>query len=366
MIIDALKPLIESGLINESTKDAINEAWEVKLKEAKALIRTDIREEFAGRYEHDKEVMVNALDKMVNETLSTEINRVRKERNQVAENKIKIVKEMKAKANKFNTFLTRQLAEELSDFKKDRKLTESAVKKLERFVMKSLAEEITEFAEDKKNLAETKVKLVSEAKAKLNTLKNKFVSRSSKAVSEMVARALKNELSQLHEDIKVARQNSFGRKIFEAFSTEFTGTYLNENTEVRKLREELAKKAIELKESKKIAVQKANLVESAARQLQTLKSRQERQTVLNELLSPLDRSKKQVMENLLENIQTPKLRSAFDKYLPSVLNNRSTKRNLNEDLENKDLRSEATGNKNINVQTEPDNLIDLQRLAGLK
>ena len=72
-MLDAIKPLLESGLINEETGVAINEAWESKLNEAKEQVRAELREEFAQRYEHDRSVMVEALDKMVTESLSEEI-----------------------------------------------------------------------------------------------------------------------------------------------------------------------------------------------------------------------------------------------------------------------------------------------------
>ena len=64
-MFDAIKPLLDSGIINESTRDAINEAWEQQINEAKEQVRAEIREEFSQRYEHDKSVMVEALDKMV-------------------------------------------------------------------------------------------------------------------------------------------------------------------------------------------------------------------------------------------------------------------------------------------------------------
>jgi len=64
-MFDAIKPLLESGLINEETSQAINEAWESKLNEAREQVRAELREEFAQRYEHDKNVMVEALNEIV-------------------------------------------------------------------------------------------------------------------------------------------------------------------------------------------------------------------------------------------------------------------------------------------------------------
>ena len=72
-MIDAIKPLLESGLINEDIGQQLNEAWESKLNEAREQVRAELREEFAQRYEHDRNVMVEALDKMVTDGLQSEI-----------------------------------------------------------------------------------------------------------------------------------------------------------------------------------------------------------------------------------------------------------------------------------------------------
>ena len=93
-MLDALKILLESGLINEETRKSINEAWESKIQEVKSQVRTEIREEFADRYEHDKATMIKTLDRMVAETLSSEIKQIKEERNQVAKLKIQTVKKI--------------------------------------------------------------------------------------------------------------------------------------------------------------------------------------------------------------------------------------------------------------------------------
>ena len=62
-MFDAIKPLLESGLINEDIGRELNEAWESKLNEAKNKVRAELHEEFAQRYEHDRSVMVEALDR---------------------------------------------------------------------------------------------------------------------------------------------------------------------------------------------------------------------------------------------------------------------------------------------------------------
>ena len=361
-MLDALKPLLESGLVNEATREAIQTAWESKLKDMQTELRTEIREEFADRYEHDKEVMVKTLDKMVSETLTSEVEKIKAERNEVAKLKISAVKEMREAAKKFNKFATRALAEELAEFAQERKKSKLHEDKLERFVMAALAEEINEFAQDKNALNETRVKLVAEAKNQLDTLKKKFVERASVAVSEITTKTLNHEITQLHEDIKVARQNNFGRKIFEAFATEFTGTYLSENVEVKKLKAD--KEAVEkqLAETKSVIAAKTKLVESTEQELKRVQNKVSRDKVLSELLAPLAKEKREVMSQLLESVQTVSLRSAYDKYLPAVLNSRHQPV-----VKGRETLKEATGDKNVKVvPIDETDLSDIKRLAGLQ
>ncbi len=43
-MLDAIKPLLDSQLINESTGEAITEAFEAKLNEAREQVRAELRE----------------------------------------------------------------------------------------------------------------------------------------------------------------------------------------------------------------------------------------------------------------------------------------------------------------------------------
>ena len=47
-MLDAIKPLLDSGLINESTQQALNEAWEAKLSEAREQVRADAGNDCSG------------------------------------------------------------------------------------------------------------------------------------------------------------------------------------------------------------------------------------------------------------------------------------------------------------------------------
>jgi hypothetical protein len=364
-MLDAIKPLLDSDLITEETRMEINEAWETKLNEAREQARVELREEFAQRYEHDKSVMVEALDKMVTEGLAAEIQAVAAEKQALAEDRVRFQRKMNESATKFNGFLVSKLAEEIGELRKDRKMHTEGLAKLENFMVHALAREIQEFAADKRDVVETKVRLVRKARSKLEGLKARFVKESADKMSQAVSRHLKAELTQLQEDIKVARENNFGRRIFEAYASEFGATHLNEKAEVRKLYSALSRKDQQLAEAIKLTQKAKVVVESKERELRMIKESNERDSTMEMLLSPLNKEKRDVMRNLLESVQTSRLKNAFEKYLPAVLEDRSVKASkvITENV------SSVTGDKTVPTQNvdqeDRSNVIDLKRLAGL-
>ena len=367
-MFDAIKPLLDAGIINEDTQQAINEAWETKLNEARETIRAELREEFSQRYEHDKAVMVEALDNMVTESLTAEIQEFADEKRALAEDRVKFKTHMVESAGKFNEFMVRKLADEIKELREDRKQYQNSIAKLEQFVIKALAEEIQEFEQDKQAVVEARVRLVQEAKGKLAELQQAFVKRSAALVKETVSRKLESELTQLKEDIQSARENMFGRRIFEAFASEFTVTHLNENRVIAKLRAEINQKEHALQEATKAVEEKASLVESKDREIRIIKESATREDQMIKLLKPLSQEKATLMRELLESVQTEKLQGAFDKYLPAVLNNSGSAK---KDTARAVLAESTvvTGNKAAPVRKDSEtteNVIEIKRLAGLK
>ena len=366
-MFDAIKPLLESGLINEDVGRELNEAWESKLNEAREQVRVELREEFAHRYEHDRIVMVEALDKMVTESLTTEISEFQIERQAMNEDRVQAKQQLRENAVKFNNFMVTKLAEEIKELRSERKLQMESQSKLEQFIVHALAREIKEFTQDKQAVVEAKVKLVAEGRQQLERLKSRFVSESAKRLNTVVTSHLKGELGQLKEDIKVARENNFGRRIFESFASEFSVTHLNDKAETRKLMNSLQLKDQQLAESIKVIGQSKKLIESKEREVRVIKESNQREKMMSDLLAPLNEEKATVMKDLLESVQTPKLQATFDKYLPAVLNSgaerKSTKTTLRESVK------EVTGDKSAKTQEvdmdQRDNVIDIKRLAGL-
>jgi hypothetical protein len=369
-MFDAIKPLLESGLINEDVGQQLNEAWQQKLNEARDQVRAELREEFAQRYEHDRSVMVEALDKMVTQGLSNEISEFHSERQAMNEDRVKAQQKLRENAQKFNDFMVTKLAEEIKELRSDRKIAKESQQKLEQFIVHALAREINEFSQDKKAVVEAKVKLVAEGRKQLEALKSRFVTESANKMNAAVTKHLKGEISQLKEDIQSARENNFGRKLFEAFASEFSVTHLNEKAETRKLMTKLQEKDQKLAEAIQTMAQAKKLVESKEREVRIMKESNQREKTLGELLAPLNEEKAKVMTNLLESVQTPKLKAAFDKYLPAVLNTGAiAKPAQKQALAESRMISEVTGDKSAKKDVvdmeERDNVIDIKRLAGL-
>ena len=363
-MLDALKPLLDSDLINEETRSEISEAWEAKMTEAREQVRAELREEFAQRYEHDKTVMVEALDRMVTEGLTAEIEAVAAEKQALAEDRVKFNVKIKESATKFNDFMVTKLAEEIGELRKDRQQHSQGLEKLEKFVVQALAGEIMEFAQDRRDVVETRVRLVREARGQLEALKSRFVKESAAKMSHSVAKHLRAELSQLQEDIKIARENNFGRRIFEAYAAEFGATHLNENAAVRELNRMVADKNRQLAEATQTLEKAKVLVESKEREIRMIKESNVRESTMEELLAPLNEEKREVMKNLLESVQTARLKGAFEKYLPAVLAEGKTVKARSVIAES---HVAVTGDKSVKVIEEEDrsNVIDIKRLAGL-
>jgi hypothetical protein len=363
-MLDALKPLLDSDLINEETRSEISEAWEAKMTEAREQVRAELREEFAQRYEHDKTVMVEALDRMVTEGLTAEISAVAAEKQALAEDRVKFNVKMKESATKFNDFMVTKLAEEIGELRKDRQQHSQGLEKLEKFVVQALAGEIMEFAQDRRDVVETRVRLVREARGQLEALKSRFVKESAAKMSHSVAKHLRAELSQLQEDIKIARENNFGRRIFEAYAAEFGATHLNENAAVRELNRMVADKNRQLAEATQTLEKAKVLVESKEHEIRMIKESNVRESTMEELLAPLNEEKREVMKNLLESVQTARLKGAFEKYLPAVLAEGKTVKARSVIAES---HVAVTGDKSVKVIEEQDrsNVIDIKRLAGL-
>jgi len=362
-MLDALKSLFENNVISEEIKESIEAAFESRINEARTQVAEQLREEFAQKYEHDKNTMIEAVDRMISEQLSAEIVEFADDRNQLAEMKVQLAQQKRAVSGVMKEFVTRQLAAEVKELHEDQVAMASKFGKLEQFVVEALAQEITEFFKDKQDLAETKVRLVREGRQEIKKVKQEFVTRAAQMVESVVESGLRSEITSLKEDIESARRADFGRKLFEAFAQEYQSSYLNEKSETAKLLKVIDLKDLAMQEAAKAVADAEKLLESKQAEVRALKESQQRKEIMSELLAPLNVEQREIMSELMESVKTERLNESFEKYLPSVLNGKAPqkKQALVE-------AKEITGNKisNTTRSGESADIYDIRKLAGLK
>ena len=354
-MIDAISKLVESGAISEDVQKGIQEAWDSKIKENKETVGAELREEFAQRYEHDKGNMIEAIDKMMGEKLSEEISKFVEDRKALAQEKISYKENVGAHSAKLESFMLSKLSEELKELHGDRKGVHENFKKMEEFVVGALAKEIKEFHEDKKGVVETKVKLVAEAKKQMAKMKEAFITRSAKVVESAVNKKLAEELSSLKEDITKARTVNFGKKIFEAFASEYQASYLNEKSETSKLMKVVDETTLKLADAEKAIKEKQAVIESKEAESKRQADLMERKEKMAEMLNPLGKEKSEVMSELLESVSTAKLEASFNKYLPHVMADKAVPGKAK-------VLSESGGDR---AQREDADLTHIRKLAGI-
>ena len=362
--------LSESVGLSEDTKNQIVGLWESRLAEAREEVAATLREEFARKFEHDKGVLVESMDRFLTDKIRVELEEFAEDKRQLVAERIAYKGKLTEHTGMLNKFITESVAKEMKEFRAEKRAMKENFSKLENFLLKQLAEEIREFRIDKKSLVEQKVKMVTEGKQKLQETKQQFIKRAAQIIESNIEKTLRTEITQFKEDIRVARENDFGRKIFENFAAEFMTSYLNEGTELKKLQQVLESKEKQLATLNESVKKSKSLMEGLDSKLKATQDLVERQKVMGELLAPLSKDKKAVMKELLESVQTKNLQGAYNKYLPSVLNEAAARKpeSARAQLTEATLSSN-TGNRAKVAQetsTEVSELNHILSLAGIR
>lgn len=352
MPMDNITKLLGEGKLPPEIVSTLQEAFDKKVVEVREQAEMAVREEFARRYEHDKENLVEAIDRMLTDVVqkhadekATAVGRFVEARNAfrkaIKESRKTFRVKLDEQVTASKTVVSQKLKEEILKLRETKKaLTQerlsyadklSAVKeslgadhakrlrKIDEFVVRQVEKELKEFLVDHKALVTTRVKLVSESRQRLRETQGRFVKEAAIKVEKVISETLKREMTQLHEDLERNRQNMFGRKIFEAVAAEFMTSYLAEGTEIRKLQNTLETKEKALNESQSKLQEAVKDGQIATRKAKLAEDRVVRTKKLAELLSPLKGEKRKVMEGMLETVRTESLTESFNKLLPVVL-----------------------------------------------
>lgn len=360
--------LLEGAGLSDEARVAIQEAWESRLSEAREELTAELREEFAQRYEHDKGLIVEAMDNFITTKVEAEIQELAEDRKALAEQQVKYRKAVSEHAKMLDKFVTQAVANEVKELRADRQRVAEHVGKLDEFVSEQLAEELKEFHEDKKALVEQKVKMMKEGKKQLAEAKNDFLKKAATKVESVINNVLSEEVKSFRNDITAARENDFGRRIFEAFANEYTTSYLNETKEIKGVQKKLTEMEKALNEAQAQIAEREEAKKLVESKLRVAEDRYARKEKLNSLLAPLGKEKKELMSDLLESVKTEKLEESFNKYLPSVLEDAPrAKKTITESV-----TKEHTGDKKASAKVEADDNTDsiveidaIRKLAGL-
>lgn len=330
---------------------SLEEALATKVAEARELAEQSVREELSRRYEHDKDQLVEAMDRALTDVIKTYESKKADEISKLKEAQEKFHTGLKEARKTFrqrtaehldktNQFVARHLAEEVKAMRVERrglaearvkaaeevaalkaKLSEAHnahVKKIDEFVVSQVTRELNEFDQDRRALVETRAKLVAESRRRLKETQDRFVAESAKKLDQVISSQLATEMSQLHEDIERNRQNNFGRKMFEAMAAEYMASYFAEGSETRKLQGLLEGVKAELSDTKTRLAEAEAKSTAADRKVRVAEERAERAKIMSELLSNLRGEKRAVMEGMLETTDTRLLRKSFERFLPLV------------------------------------------------
>lgn len=361
--------LLEGAGLSEEVTSSIQEAWEGRLAEAREELTAELREEFAQRYEHDKGLIVEAMDNFISTKVEAEVAELAEDRKALSEQQVKYRKAISEHAKLLDKFVTEMVAKEVKELRADRGRVAEHITKLDDFVTESLAGELAEFHEDKKALVEQKVKMVAEGKKQLAEAKKQFISKAADKVEGVINRVISEEVKSFRDDITSARENDFGRRIFEAFATEYNVSYLNEAKEIKAVQKQMAEMEKALNEATAKIAEREEATKLVESKLRVAEDRYARNETMNSLLAPLGKEKKEIMQDLLESVKTENLEKQFNKYLPSVLDGETprVKKALTESV-----TKEHTGNKQASAKVEANDNTDsvveidtIRKLAGL-
>jgi hypothetical protein len=244
---------------------------------------------------------------------------------------------------------------------------------MHQYVNKAIKSELSELHEDVVANRRATLQTITEMKNKSSVDSEKFKLKAAKVMEHFINVRVQSQLDPLREDIIAARKDNFGREIFEAFQNVFRRQHYNTSAEFGNIIKENAK----LKAEKKAVIRKSvkaiseskTAAKAATLAYGKLNESVVRSKSMARLLKPLKGTQRVQMKTLLEATKTDKMDATFRKALPQIV--REAKH-----VTNKPLRESKRPTRKMTVMTgglklnesdydEFDNdLSDIRRLAG--
>lgn len=365
-MIEAADTLITSTLKAEMAEmsEQRKKVKEIMDKEHAKAVQQRVNEsrEFKRNYE--------LLESLITQVLDTEIRELISERKEYKQEQDKLLEQM-------DSMVQESVKVEMQELHEDSKKLKESMNKMDDLVVGQLTRELSEFQEDRRDLKEKSRKLDKEYARKLEESKTAFMNRAEKSVSKLVDDTLRNQISELKEDIQIAKDNTFGRKIFEAFAGEYLTSHLSEGTELHKLRRKVEESDKNVAKMQQIIKEKEDKLNKSKAALRESRESNKRSEKMNELLRPLNSTQRETMKQLLEGVETVKLEESFKRYVPTILENsgrsKRKERKVMTEQKEKPVLSESTGERskmnyqpNLERDDAEEDFSELFRLAGIK
>lgn len=366
-----LEKFLKESNLSQDAQNLILEAW----NEEKQNVASEIRVQMKERFERDKNEIILGINSLIEGIAKEELKPLYEERRKLEEDRAVIRKNLKG----FGEFANKSLNEELQHLRADRLSLVEALSKFNSFTNNILKEELNEFHNERQQLVETRVRLLAEGRQQLSEAKAAWVKNTTIEAAEFINEVTRSEFSQLRTELVEAKKNSFGRKIFEAFSAEFLQDQYSKSAELRQLSSKLNESKSETAGLFDKLTESNNAIQALGTKIKVLEEKQQRSKILSDLMKPLTVNQREVMESLLQKTPVEKLNEDFHKYLTPVLNNTTSnmgkKTKLNES-KGKQEQAVITGNRVLNEtaqnieNSEPDNdftseLENIAKYAGI-
>lgn len=225
---------------------------------------------------------------------------------------------------------------------------------LDKFMAESLEKELTELRADVERFrdheAEQAAKIVEMRKSMAKTL-GAEMEELVENLDRFLSKELKRELTELREDLEIARQNHLGNKIFEAFRSTYETSFVDsKSTQAR-----LNATAVKLRES-----------QAEVQRLQREKEAVLRESKMQEVLQPLSGSAREQMALILKSVPTEQLAESYKRFIGRVLQEGSTQRATQTALS--ESTTVKTGGEPLQptvVPKQSDALTEMKRIAGI-
>lgn len=239
---EILNKLLKSELLSEETKAEITQQWTASVE----AFKTQVREDVSMEVRHElAEQWISERDELI---------------------------------DKVDAFVAEALTKEIAELKGD----------IERF--RDLE------AESAAKLVEEKHRLAAEVAAELDTLVDKI-----DAFFEM---RLTAEMDELKEDLEIVKQNEFGRRMFEAFASEYAKSYVDEDAVQSKLT---------------VAEQKLADAEKALAESEDKVAQMVREAKMEQVLAPLTGKKREQMAMILKNVDASRLEESYKFFIGRIM-----------------------------------------------